>query len=84
MSKTDAGVLTNIEPAIPHHSDIVGTVGIINGTIGSILITIQKHQRLEEMADVDGTPLTETGQLPVWNQEDGFFDFICLAKLETL
>lgn len=29
VSKTNAGVLTNIEPVVPHHSDIVGTVGVI-------------------------------------------------------
>ncbi len=75
VSKTDAGVLTNIEPAVPHHSDIVGTVGIIHGNVGSILITIQKHQSLEEMADVDGTPLTASGQLLVWDNEKGYFDF---------
>ena len=26
VSKTNAGVLTNVEPSAPHHSDIVGTV----------------------------------------------------------
>jgi hypothetical protein len=48
VSKTNAGVLTNIEPAVPHHSDIVGTVGVIGGAgIGSLLVTIARHSTLE-------------------------------------
>lgn len=48
VSKTTAGQLTNIEPAVPHHSDIVGTVGVIGGAgIGSILVNIARHSTLE-------------------------------------
>jgi lysophospholipase L1-like esterase len=75
VSKTTAGQLTNVEPAAPHHADTVGTVGIVHPTLGSILITLDRHKTLEELTDVDGTPLTTSGQFPVWNQTAGYFDF---------
>lgn len=75
LSKTDAGVLTNVEPAVPHHSDSVGRVGIIGAAQGSILVMINRHKTLEELSDVDGTALTTTGQFPSWNQTTGYFDF---------
>jgi hypothetical protein len=75
ISKTVAGQLTNVEPAVSHHSDIVGTVGVVHQNLGSILVNIQKHKTLEELTDVDGTPLATDGQFPVWNQTAGYFDF---------
>lgn len=75
VSKTDAGVLTNVEPAVPHCSDIVGTVGIVHATLGSILITNEKHYTLERLSDVNGIPLDTDGQFPVWHNTEGYFDF---------
>ena len=76
VSKTDAGVLTNVEPAAPHHSDIVGTVGIVgNVGIGSILVNLDRHKSLEGLSDVNGTALSTTGQIPVWDNTAGYFDF---------
>jgi hypothetical protein len=76
LSTTTAGALTNVQPSAPHHSDIVGYVGIIGGAgIGSILVKIERHQTLEELSDVDSTPLATTGQIPVWNNTSGYFDF---------
>lgn len=76
VSKTIAGQLTNVEPSAPHHSDIIGQVGVVGGVgIGSILVNIDRHITLEQLTDVDGTPLTTTGQVPTWNQTGGYFDF---------
>ena len=76
VSKTNAGVLTNVEPAAPHHSDIVGTVGVVGAAgIGSILVNIDRHRTLEGLSDVNGTALATTGQIAVWNQSTGYFDF---------
>lgn len=30
---------------------------------------------MEDLSDVNGTPLTTSGQIPVWNQTNGYFDF---------
>lgn len=75
ISKTIAGQLTNVEPSAPHHSDIVGTVGVVSATQGSILVLNEKHYAFQELTDVNGTALTTSGQIPVWNQAAGYFDF---------
>lgn len=76
VSKTVAGQLTNVEPSAPHHSDVVATVEIVGALgIGSILVGIQKHKTLSELTDVNGTALSATGQIPVWNNTAGYFDF---------
>ncbi len=75
VSKTTAGQLTNVQQTVPNHSDIVGTVGVIHGTQGSIFVSISKHKTLEELSDVNGTPLTTDGQFPNWNNTNKCFDF---------
>lgn len=75
VSKTTAGALTNVEPTAPNHADIVGSVGVVHATQGSILVKIERHKTLSELSDVDGTPLTVTGQIPVWDNTRGLFDF---------
>lgn len=75
VSKTTAGVLTNVEPAAPHHSDLVGSVGIVHANQGSIFVCINRHRTLEELSDVNGTPLAATGQFPVWDNVNKYFDF---------
>jgi hypothetical protein len=55
VSKTIAGQLTNVEPTEPHHSDVIGQVAIVGGPgVGSIFVSIRRHQDLEGLADVDG------------------------------
>lgn len=76
VSKTIAGQLTNVEPTVPHHSDVVATVGIVGAVgIGSIFVINEKHYTLEQLTDVNGTPLTATGQFPVWDNVNKYFDF---------
>lgn len=75
ISKTLSGQLTNVEPSSPHHSDIVGIVGIVSSNQGSILVNIVPHKTLEELTDVNGTALITSGQFPVWNQDLKYFDF---------
>jgi hypothetical protein len=76
VSKTISGQLTNVEPDPPHHSDVVGQVGVVGSAgVGSIFINIRHHTAIEELSDVNGTPLTTNGQLMVWNNSSGYFDF---------
>ena len=76
VGTTTAGTLTNIMPSAPHHSDIIGSIGIVGGAgVGSIFISIDRHKMLDTLSDVDGTPLTTTGQFPMWNQARSVFDF---------
>jgi len=76
ISKVDPGVLTNVEPTVPNHSDIVGIVDIIGDIgVGSILVRIDRHKDFVGLSDINGTPLTTSGQIPVWDQISQVFDF---------
>lgn len=75
LSKTTAGAWQNTEPTIPHHSDRIGIVTNSHGTQGSINVQIARHMRISELSDVNGTPLTTTGQIMVWDQTNQYFDF---------
>lgn len=75
LSTTTAGSLTKTEPSAPHCSPIVGSVGIVHSNLGSIFIRVQPAKVLQDLADVNGTALTTTGQIPVWNNTAGYFDF---------
>jgi hypothetical protein len=76
LSKTVAGQLTNVEPTVPHHSDTIGTVALVGGAgIGEIFININHHKRLDDLADVNGTALTTTGQIASYNATTGYHDF---------
>jgi hypothetical protein len=75
IHKTILGGLTNIEPSVPHHSDRVGIVVYAHSTRGIIFVDKATHKTLEELSDVDGTPLITTGQFPVWSQTLSCFDF---------
>jgi hypothetical protein len=75
LSKDTAGELTNIEPVAPCHCDIIGIVGIIHPTDGSLFVNIQRHMDLTALSDVNGTPLDTSGQIPVWDNTLKVFDF---------
>ena len=76
VSKTVAGQITNVEPDIPHHSDIIGSVGIVHSSLGSILINIERHRALEGLSDVNGTAPIE-GSILSYHDGVGeqYFDF---------
>lgn len=75
VSKTTAGGLTNVEPAVPHHSDIVGEIAIVGGAgVGAIFVNIDRHKTLEELSNVNGTIPVE-GSFPAYNATGGYFDF---------
>lgn len=75
LSKTDAGVLTNVEPSSPHYSDMIGVVGVVHPTQGTILVNPNRHTRLGELSDVNGTALSTSGQFLVWDNVNQYFDF---------
>ena len=74
-SKDTAGALTNIEPSAPHHSDTIGSVGVVHPSQGTILVINDAHTTLESLSDVNGTPLDTNGQLLVWDNDNNYFDF---------
>ena len=75
LSTTTAGALTKTEPTAPHCSPVVGSVGIVHATLGSILVRVQPAVTFQDLSDVNGTALTTDGQIPVWDNGAGYFDF---------
>lgn len=69
------GDLTKTFPTPPTYIINVGMVEYKHANHGRINVIPLIVPRLEDLSDADGTPLTVTGQFPVWNQTAGYFDF---------
>jgi len=76
LSSSELGGVTNIKPTSPSHSDIIGEVGTVGSVgIGTILVSIFRHQTLITLSDVNDTGLTTTGQIVAWNNSSQCFEF---------
>lgn len=69
------GYLTNVPPNAPIPAIPVALVISAHTTNGTIEVRPTFPQRLQDLPDVNGTPLTITGQIPVWNNDSTYFDF---------
>lgn len=72
------GQLTKTAPNAPEVRVCVGfVVKEQTGTSenGIIEVAPEYGNSLQNLDDVDGTPLSASGQFPVWNQISGYFDF---------
>lgn len=69
------GKWTATMPTAPTRSVKIGTVTVKSVTDGVVELQMHVESKLTELADVDGTPLTTLGQIPVWHQTEGVFDF---------
>lgn len=74
VSGISIGKLTNVIPTVPTPIVKVGIVVRKSPTAGQILVQPQITQRLQDLSDVDGIPLTTTGQFLVWNNTGKYFD----------
>ena len=68
-----AGHLTNVAPEAPNTEIIVGVVSVASNN-GALIVNPRWNCRIEDLADVNGTPLSTTGQILVWNNDSSFFD----------
>lgn len=73
VSPTIAGYLTNIQPDAPNQCISVGYVidADVNGTFE---VRLRYGNSIQDATDVNGTALTTTGQILVWNEDSSFFD----------
>jgi hypothetical protein len=71
---TTAGSLTNVEPNVPAQRILLASV-IVSHQNGTLLVRPTWVPKLTELDDVNGTPLTTTGQLLVWDNVNKYFDF---------
>lgn len=69
------GAFTQTPPSAPNYFIHVGIVEVANTNNGIIDVDIRISPSMIDLSDVNGTSLTTTGQLPVWNQTSGYFDF---------
>ena len=74
-SPTIAGGLTKIPPEAPIPAIPIAIVISAHATNGTLFVRPTYPISLQMLTDVNGTPLTSSGQFPVWNQTNQYFDF---------
>lgn len=75
VSPTTAGYLTNVKPSAPNYEIFVGYVLNVHAVNGTIVIKPSFNPKFQDLSDVNGTPLTTSGQIPVWDNTAEYFDF---------
>lgn len=75
VSPTTAWGITNVMPQAPNLQIFIGYVVNVHAVNGTILVKPSWNPKLIDLSDVNGTPLTTTWQIPVWNNTAGYFDF---------
>jgi len=68
------GKLTDVEPTAGNYIIKVGVVQVSHATVGVIDLKILTIPKITDLSDVNGTALTTTGQVLVWDNEEGYFD----------
>lgn len=74
VSPTTAGFLTNVPPQAPNDQIFIGFIINAHATVGSLSVGPSWRGKLTDLSDVNGTPLTTSGQILVWNQANSYFD----------
>lgn len=74
VSHLNPGKLINYAPPSPYARIKAGIVVKKNPTDGEVLVVRGIVHRLQDLPDIDGVPLTTTGQILVWNQAGKYFD----------
>jgi hypothetical protein len=69
------GTWTNQMPDAPKTVVRIGTVLYQHQNQGQILVSPLSLPKLSDLSDVDGTPLSTTGLIPVWDNTNKYFDF---------
>ena len=75
VSATNAGYLTKTQPPAPNNVIQVGFVINAHATNGTFKLMPTSSCKFTELSDVNGMALTTSGQIPIWNQSSGYFDF---------
>ena len=75
ISPDTVGGLTNIEPQAPDRRIIIAAVVYAHNTAGVLFVRSTWHPKVTELDDVNGTLLTTSGQIMIWDQTNKYFDF---------
>jgi len=74
-STSSLGGMTNVMPNAPHPAIPVAVVVNAHGSNGTLFVRPTQVEKLANLQDVNGTPLTVDGQFPVWDNTNQYFDF---------
>jgi hypothetical protein len=74
VSATTAGDLTNVKPNVPNRIILVAAVVVAHNN-GTLQVRPTWKSKLVDLDDVNGTATTVTGQIPVWDNVNEYFDF---------
>lgn len=69
------GGLTTTEPAAPNNNITMAAVVDSHAVNGVLFIRPTFEPKFTSLQDVNGTPVTTSGQIPVWDNANGYFDF---------
>lgn len=69
-----SGGLTTTYPTVPNYIINVGICEYQHAIHGRINVIPLIQPKLQDLSDVDGTPLTTSGQMMVWNNTGKYFD----------
>lgn len=75
VDPANPGKLTQTFPAAPNYVVEVGAVEVSHLTQGVVNLNIRTYPKLSDLSDVNGTPLSTDGQIPVWHNTTKLFDF---------
>ena len=75
VSPFTAGWLTNIPPEAPYPQIFMGVVIDAHAQNGNIFTRPSWRGKITDLEDVNGTALTTSGQVIVWDQASNYFDF---------
>jgi hypothetical protein len=73
------GQLTNVMPNAPDRMILMAAVikeeSSPAAANGKLLVRMTWGAKFTELEDVNGTPLTTSGQMAIWDNDNGYFDF---------
>ena len=75
LSTNTLGYVTAVEPEAPFPKILIGNVVSSHGVNGQIYVCVKSFGGIRDLDDINGTPLTESGQFMVYDAARGVFDF---------
>lgn len=75
ISPTVAGGLTKVKPNTPDLQIPVCAVVHAHATVGTYFVRPTWNNKLVDLDDINGTPVTTDGQFAVWDNTNQYFDF---------
>ena len=71
------GKWTSVMPDAPNYCICIGIINVKHATVGVVDLKLVSLPKLQDLSDINGTPLSTTvsGQIPNWHNDTNVFDF---------